>query len=323
LAIGSPFNFDHTVTAGIISAKGRENIGPDNRQFQSFLQTDAAINPGNSGGPLVSMQGEVIGVNTAIISETRQFAGLGFALPSNTAVQIYNQLVQTGKVTRGSIGIQYTSNPDPGLFRAFGLQPGSGVVVESVIAGSPAARAGLRPGDIITEIEGSRINGGASLLDIVANSPVGRTLQVRINRDGREQTVPVTIEDRVKVLGESAAVRDNVPPNRGGQDSTSEIGISVQGITPAVQRQFGLTTEEGVIITNVEVGSIAEEARLARGMVIQRIIVDGQRVEIGTMEDFRRAERLFTSGANVAFMVLRRNPQSNTYVSGFLALTIP
>ena len=322
LAIGSPFNFDHTVTAGIISAKGRENIGAENRQFQSFLQTDAAINPGNSGGPLVNMSGEVIGVNTAIISETRQYSGLGFALPSNTAVRVYNQLVQNGKVTRGSIGIQYTSNPDPGLFRAFGLQPGAGVVVESVIAGSPAAKAGLRPGDIITQIDGKKINGGGSLLDIVANSSVGQTIQVRVNRDGKEQTIPVTIEGRAVVIKENASNRDPGPNNR-GQGASSELGIRVQGITPDIMRQFGLDSDEGVMITAVDSGSIAEDARFTRGMVITRIIVDGQRVEVRNMEDFRRAERLFTSGANVAFMVLRRNPQTNTYVSGFLAVTIP
>lgn len=324
LAIGSPFNFDHTVTAGIISAKGRENIGQDNKQFQSFLQTDAAINPGNSGGPLVSMQGEVIGVNTAIISETRQFSGLGFALPSSTAVRIYNQLVQNGKVTRGSIGIQYTSNPNPGLFRAFGLQPGAGVVVESVIAGSPAARAGLRPGDIITDIEGTKINGGSGLLEVVANSPVGRSIRVKVNRDGKEQTIPVTIEDRAKVINDIAANRDNSTPNRGGQGgANTELGIRVQGITPDAQRQFGLDSDQGVIITGVDNDSVAQEARLARGMVITRVIVDGQRIEIGGIDDFRRAEMLFKSGANVAFMVLRKNPQTNAFVSGFLALTVP
>jgi serine protease Do len=322
LAIGSPFDFDHTVTAGIISAKGRENIGAEQRQFQSFLQTDAAINPGNSGGPLVSMSGDVIGVNTAIISETRQYSGLGFALPSNTAVRVYNQLVQNGKVTRGSIGIQYTSNPDAGLFRAFGLQPGAGVVVESVIAGSPAAKSGLRPGDIITQIDGKKINGGGSLLEIVANSSVGQTIQVRVNRDGREQTIPVTIEDRAVVIRESASNRDPGGSNR-GQGANSELGIRVQGISPDMMRQFGLDSDEGVIITAVDPGSIAEEARFTRGMVITRVIVDSQRVDVRDMEDFRRAERLFTSGANAAFMVLRRNPQTNTYVSGFLAVTIP
>src|SRR5919198_4077388 len=136
LAIGSPFNLDHTVTHGIISAKGRDSLpGGGTRAFQSFLQTDAAINPGNSGGPLVSMAGEVIGINTAIISETRQSAGLGFALPSNVAIKIYNQLVQSGKVTRGGIGISYNGEQDPALCRALGLKANCGVVVQDVTRG--------------------------------------------------------------------------------------------------------------------------------------------------------------------------------------------
>src|SRR5215472_5386758 len=133
LAIGSPFTLDHTVTHGIISAKGRDSLpGGGSRPFQSFLQTDAAINPGNSGGPLVNMAGEVIGINTAIISDTRQSAGLGFALPSNTAVKVYNQLVQSGKVTRGGIGISYKVDQNSALCRAMGLKSDCGVIVDSV-----------------------------------------------------------------------------------------------------------------------------------------------------------------------------------------------
>src|SRR5947207_13154285 len=146
LASVSPFSLTHTVTHGIISAKGRDTLpGGGTRAFQSFLQTDAAINPGNSGGPLVNMSGEVIGINTAIISETRQSAGLGFALPSNAAVKVYNQLVQSGKVTRGGIGIQYSANPtqDASLCRALGLEAEGGVVVQNVVPGGPAAKAGI------------------------------------------------------------------------------------------------------------------------------------------------------------------------------------
>jgi len=185
LAIGSPFSLDHTVTAGIISAKGRENIGGGSNGFQSFLQTDASINPGNSGGPLVSMAGEVIGINTAIISETRQSAGLGFALPSNTALKVYNQLVSSGKVTRGSIGITYNGDQDPALLRALGLKADSGIVVQDVIPDGPAAKAGVHAGDVITEIEGTKISSGSVLLDVVANTPVGRTVRVKINREGK------------------------------------------------------------------------------------------------------------------------------------------
>src|SRR5438445_1276344 len=167
LAIGSPFSLDHTVTHGIISAKGRTEIGGARNDFQSFLQTDAAINPGNSGGPLVNMTGEVIGINTAIISETRQSAGLGFALPSNAAVKVYNQLVASGKVTRGGIGIIYNGEQAPALCRAMGLKPDCGVIVQEVSPSGPAAKAGLRSGDVITEIDGTKITNGASLLDVV------------------------------------------------------------------------------------------------------------------------------------------------------------
>src|SRR5262245_31587734 len=194
LAIGSPFTLDHTVTHGIISAKGRDTLpGGTLRQFQSFLQTDAAINPGNSGGPLVNMAGEVIGINTAIISETRQSAGLGFALPSNAAVKVYNQLAQNGKVTRGGIGIGLPGEENAASCRSLGLKSDCGVVVKSVTSGLPASKAGIREGDVITEIDGTKIANQAGLLDVIANSPVGSTVRVKIVRDGRDMTIPVTI----------------------------------------------------------------------------------------------------------------------------------
>src|SRR5215831_12656605 len=203
LAIGSPFNQDHTVTAGIVSAKGRENIGGAPNNFQSFIQTDAAINPGNSGGPLVDMAGEVIGINTAILSETRSFAGLGFALPSNTAIKVYNQLVQNGKVTRGGIGVTYVD--DPQLLKALGLKNGDGVVIQDVPAGKPAAKAGIRPGDVITYVDGQKTASGSALLDIIANEPIGKTVQVKINRDGKEMSFPVTVTDRANVVTDETA----------------------------------------------------------------------------------------------------------------------
>src|SRR5262245_10399991 len=323
LAIGSPFGLDHTVTAGIISAKGRENIGGGNNAFQSFLQTDAAINPGNSGGPLVSMSGDVIGINTAIISENRQYAGLGFALPSNTAIKVYNQLVQTGKVTRGSIGISY-GEQDPALMRALGLKPGDGILVQDVIAGGPAAKAGLRAGDVIMEIDGMRISSGAVLLDVVANTAVGKAVNVHINRDGKEQTIPVVIGDRQVVIGERAANREPDNNNdQGGGTSQTKLGIRVQNITPDMVRQLHLSSSEGVMITAVDQDSLGEEAGLMRGQIITRIIAGSQRVEIKNVDDFQRAERLFKSGTDVAFMVLRRDPNTNQYSSGFYGVTIP
>jgi serine protease Do len=290
--------------------------------FQSFLQTDAAINPGNSGGPLVNMSGEVIGINTAIISETRQSAGLGFALPSNVAVKVYNQLVQSGKVTRGGIGISYEANRNPQLCRALGLKSDCGVIVNSVQPGLPAAKAGIREGDVITEIDGTKITSSSVLLDAIASTPVGKTVQIKVNRDGREMTVPVVIGDRAEVL--SASGGNNAPDrNDQGDAAPARLGLRVQDITSDMVRQLRLPSPDGVYVSSVDQGSAAEEAGLARGTIITRIIAGTQRYEIRNVDDFRRTERTLKSGQDVAFMVLQRNPNTNDYRSSFVPLTIP
>ena len=202
LAIGSPFGFDHSVTSGIISAKGRDNnrsSGADRRTrgLQRFLQTDAAINPGNSGGPLVNMAGEVIGVNTAIVSETNSFAGLGFALPSNTAVKVYNQLSQNGKITRGSIGIPYHSTRDPTKLEAYGVKGPEAIIVRQIVdPGSPAEKAGLQKHDVITEIDGMKM---ATVINSRTTSWTARWAAPYVwvtFVKARAQTATVTIGDR-------------------------------------------------------------------------------------------------------------------------------
>ena len=324
LAIGSPFSLDHTVTHGIISAKGRTDIGGARNDFQSFLQTDAAINPGNSGGPLVNMTGEVIGINTAIISETRSSAGLGFALPSNTAIKVYNQLVQSGKVTRGGIGIQYSANPtqDASLCRALGLKADCGVVVQYVVPGGPAAKAGIRAGDVITDIDAAKISSGSALLDVVANSAIGRTIHVKINRDGKEQTIPIVIGDRQEVIGERAS---NTSPDNNDQsdNSQSKLGVHVQPITSDMARQLRLSSSEGVYVASVDQDSPAEDAGVMRGTIITRVIAGNERFEIRNPEDFRRAEKVMKSGQDVALMVLQRNANTNEWRSSFVAVAIP
>jgi serine protease Do len=323
LAIGSPFTLDHTVTHGIISAKGRDSLpGGGTRAFQSFLQTDAAINPGNSGGPLVNMAGEVIGINTAIISETRQSAGLGFALPSNTAAKVYNQLAQNGKVTRGGIGIGLPGDKNPGLCKALGLKSDCGVVVDTVTTGLPAAKAGIREGDVITEIDGTKITSQSVLLDIIANAPVGSTVRVKVMRDAREMTIPVSIADRTAVLQANTGTRENEPDrNTPGDATPARLGIRIQDITPEVSSRLRLPSPDGVYVSAVEQDSAAEDAGITRGTIITRIIAGNQRYEIKNVEDFGRAERNLRPGQEIAFMVLQQ--RGGQYRSGFVPLTVP
>ena len=316
LALGSPFGFERTLTAGIISAKGRDV--PGGRQFQSFIQTDAAINPGNSGGPLVNMAGEVIGINTAIISNTQQFAGLGFALPSNVAIDVYNQIVTGGRVTRGSIGITYDANPDPALIRAFGLD--HGVVVSSVYPGGPAEEAGFQPSDVITEIAGEPVIDGDILLQIVARQRVGDTVPISVYRSGDELTLNVTIADREVLFGDQ---RTAVQPPADSGDSETELGIRVQAITPQARSLPGGRNLRGVMIESVEPGSEADEAGLARGMIISRIVAGRENLEISSVADFADAMQGLESGTTIAFMVMIRNPQNNEFVNQFLPMTVP
>jgi serine protease Do len=286
------------------------------------LQTDAAINPGNSGGPLVSMAGEVIGINTAIISDTRQSAGLGFALPSNTAVKVYNQLVQSGKVTRGGIGISYKGEQNSALCRAMGLKSDCGVVVEAVTPGLPAAKAGIREGDVITEIDGTPVTNTAVLLDTIANTPVGKTIRVKVNRDGRETTIPVTVADRSEIL-QANGERDNGPGrNDQGEGTPARLGIRIQDVTPDMVRQLRLPSQDGVYVSAVDADSAAEDAGIMRGTIITRVIAGNQRFDIKNVDDFRRLEKSLKSGQEIAFGVLQQQ-RGGQYRSGFVPLTIP
>src|SRR5438128_5566686 len=195
LAVGSPFGLQATVTAGIVSAKGR-NIVP-NRQFQSFIQTDAAINPGNSGGPLVNMDGEVIGINTALLTDTNAYAGVGFALPSNTVANVYNELIgPQSRVSRSSIGIEFNAQENPAIARVYGVN--SGVTISNVVAGSPAEQAGLKVGDTITTVDGKPVKNGDELVADIASRKPGTKVTLGIIGDGKKQDAPITVADRAK-----------------------------------------------------------------------------------------------------------------------------
>jgi len=311
LAIGSPFGLQETVTAGIVSAKGR-NIVP-NRQFQSFIQTDAAINPGNSGGPLVNMAGEVFGINTAILTETSSYAGVGFAMPSNTVVQVYNQLIgPEHRVARGSIGIEFAAQPNPAIARIYG----SGVTVSNVVAGSPAETAGLKVGDTITAVDGKDVKGGDELVADIASRKPGSKAKLAFFRNGKKQETSVTIADRSKLfasrLGEEQDNQSEEEPK------PSKFGLSVRSITPDLADRLNITAGKGVVVQDVKQGSFAEDVGLNRGDVVLEV----NKQPVNSPDDFSGIEASLKSGQDAVFLVRPRGSRAQDGTI-FLAGTLP
>src|SRR5580700_3974815 len=281
LAIGSPFGQAGTVTAGIVSAKGRDIV--PGRQFQTFIQTDAAINPGNSGGPLVNMNGEVIGINTAILSETNAYAGIGFALPSNTVVQVYNQLIGPDhRVARGSIGIQFDAIENPAINRVYGA--GTGITVASVVAGSPADQAGLKVGDTITTVDGKKVTKGTELVAEIAARKPGSKVMLGFLRNGKQQNASVTIADRAKLF--AARLNEDDSGNDENTPRQSKFGITVRKLTPEMADRLDLQSDKGVIVQDVKPGSFAEDINVGRGDVILEI----NKQPVNSEEDFAKVE---------------------------------
>ena len=313
LAIGSPFGLQATVTAGIVSAKGR-NIVPG-RQFQSFVQTDAAINPGNSGGPLVNMAGEVIGINTAILTETNAYAGVGFAMPSNTVVSVYNQIIgPEHKVTRGSIGVEFAAQPVPAIARVYGVQ--SGVTISNVVAGSPADTAGLKVGDTITAVDGKEVKNGDELVaDIAARKP-GSKANLSFVRNGKKEQTSVTIADRSKLF--AARLGEDQQGSEEQQPKESKLGLSVRPLTADLAERLDVPAGKGVIVQDVKAGSFADDIGLNRGDVILEI----NKQPVNSGDDFTKIEGTLKSGQDVVFLVRPRGAgkQDGTI---FIAGTLP
>jgi serine protease Do len=313
LAIGSPFGLQATVTAGIVSAKGR-NIVPG-RQFQSFVQTDAAINPGNSGGPLVNMAGEVIGINTAILTETNAYAGVGFAMPSNTVVQVYNQLIGPAhKVTRGSIGVEFAAQPVPAIARVYGVQ--SGVTISNVVPGSPADSAGLKVGDTITSVDGKDVKNGDELVADIAGRKPGSKAKLGFMRNGKKEDTTVTIADRSKLF--AARLGEDQQGNDEQQPKESKLGLTVRALTPDLADRLDVPAGKGVIVQDVKGGGFADDIGLNRGDVILEI----NKQPVNTTEDFTKIEGSLKSGQDVVFLVRPRGAgrQDGTI---FIAGTLP
>ncbi len=263
-AIGNPFGLEQTVTAGIVSAKGRViGSGP----YDNFIQTDASINPGNSGGPLFNLDGEVVGINTAIVARGR---GIGFAIPINTAKDMFEDLKTIGKVTRGWLGVA-VQDITREIAGGFNLKDTRGALVGDVIKGEPAEKAGIQTGDIIVAIDGRTIQDTPELLRIVAAIAVGKKVIVSVLRDGQEKRFEVTIGERkeIKDIARQVQPRD-------------QLGMTVQEITPEMAAHFGLAEKTGVVVTQVKEGGPADEA----GLRTQDILLQINRVKISSMKDY-------------------------------------
>jgi serine protease Do len=313
LAIGSPFGLNATVTAGIVSYKGR-NIVPG-RQFQSFIQTDAAINPGNSGGPLVNMAGEVIGINTAILTETSSYAGVGFALPSTTVHDVYNQLIgPEHRVSRGSIGVEFAAQQNPAIARVYGVT--NGVTISNVVQGSPAETAGLKVGDTITAVDGKTIKDGDALVADIASRKPGSKATLTITRNGKKEDKTVTIADRSKLF--AARLGEEEEGKEGNQPTPSKFGVTVRALTPELADQLGVSADKGVVVRDVKPGSFGDDVGLSRGDVILQV----NKQPVNSEEDFNKIQEGLKSGQDVVFLVRPRGsgPQDGTI---FMAGTLP
>lgn len=286
LAVGSPFGLDRTVTLGVVSGIGRENINLS--RYENFIQTDASINPGNSGGPLINLHGEVIGINTAIINFAQ---GIGFAIPSNMAKQVIEHLLAKGRVARGwlGVGIQPLT---PELAKKFGVAESEGVLVNEVFPHDPAAAAGIKPGDVIVRIDGHVVDSPNKLSRLIGTLAPGATSKIEVVRD----LTRVTLDIRLSERRETAVAASPPPPG-----SEMKLGLDVQELTAALAERFNLKEAKGVLISKVESGSLAQAEGLREGDLIKEV----NRGEILSVEDFTAAIGRIRRGDAVLLRVLR------------------
>jgi len=316
LAIGEPFGLSKTVSAGIVSAKDRsiDEPGPNGtaNQFQKFIQTDAAINPGNSGGPLVDMAGEVIGMNTAIYTQSAGSQGVGFAMPSNVLASVYNMLIgPEHKVIRGSIGIGFHGAQSPAVARMYGFANG-GVLVSTVTPGKGAAKAGIQPGDVINSIDGKPIKDGDDLVADISARKVGSNVQLGYLRDGKQHTATVNIGDRSQLgddSGKPGADQGNAVEADAGE---GKLGITVTAIPGALASKLGV--KGGVVVSSVRPGSFADEINLTKGVVIVEI----NKQPVPDEAAYRSIVKTLKSGNDVVFAVRTAGDAGNILLGGTL-----
>lgn len=299
VAIGTPYGLSQTVTAGIISASGRSNIGIVD--YEDFIQTDAAINPGNSGGPLVNIAGEVIGINTAIFSRSGGYQGIGFAIPVNMVKTVMDSLMTRGKVVRGWLGV-VIQDLSPEMAKGFGLKETTGALIGDVLKGGPAEKAGIQRGDVIVAFDGKPIDNIATLRKVVAATDVDKKVSVKLIREGKEQTLEVNV-------GEQEAGKQASAGSTGdAAESAKKSGITVQELTADIAKQLGYENVKGVIISDVESGSAASEAGLRRGDLIQEI----NRQPVTSLAEYNKV--MAAINEKDGFLLLIRRGENTSYV---------
>jgi len=306
LAIGNPLSFEHTVTAGIISAKGRQLFGGPT--YQNFIQTDAAINPGNSGGPLVNMQGEVIGINAMISTTTGGNIGIGFAIPTELAKKVVQQLREKGRVIRGYLGVENPIRVDEQVRKSLDIDVKNGALIQDVTPGYPAEKAGIKPYDVIVEIDGKSIKDPTDLLITIADIPPGTTVEIKVVRKGGEE----------KILKAKITERET---NEEGQQpaisSEKDIGFKVRELTPRLASRLGYQTEEGLVITEVTRYSEADRKGIQRGDIILEVNQMKMETVKGLENILKKAKR-----GDAIMLLLRRegNGRSQDFIR---TLSIP
>jgi Do/DeqQ family serine protease len=306
LAIGNPLSFEHTVTAGIISAKGRQLLGGPT--YQNFIQTDAAINPGNSGGPLVNMQGEVIGINAMISTTTGGSIGIGFAIPSDLAKKVVKQLREKGRVVRGYLGVRGVYPVDEGVRKSLEIDVQNGAMIQEVESGTPADKAGMKPYDVIVAIDEKPIKDHNDLLIKIADISPGTTVNIKVVRKGGEE----------KIL--KARITERESEDEGQQPTTSsdkDIGFKVRALTPRLASRYGYRTEQGLVITEVTRYSEASRKGIQRG----DIIIEVNQTKMETVRDLENILRKAKAGDAIMLLVRREsNGRSQDFI---VTLSIP
>jgi len=291
LAIGNPFGLSHTVTSGIVSAKGRViGAGP----YDDFIQTDASINPGNSGGPLFNMRGEVVGINTAIIPNGQ---GIGFAIPIDTAKPLIPQLVEHGEVTRGYIGVSIQSIT-PDIAKAMNLAQNTGALVADVVAGGPADKAGIKAGDVIVSFDGKQVKDSHDLPALVAGTTLGKEVPIEVVRDGKERKFDTVI---------AKLKSDDTPSEESARPAQGKWGLQLQNLNPQLARELGLKNDQGVIVAGIEPDSPASRAAINRGDVI----VEVNRQQVKSVNELKDK---IAKSAGDSLLLLVRNAQGTRYV---------